>query len=126
MRRTFIDQAIDNAEKSSLKVASHGAVVIFRGKVVGNGTNKYCNPSVNKINTWSVHAEVDAINNALRKISYKDLTKSTLIVVRRLRENANYSEEYKSSICSDIGFSAPCKHCENYIIKHGLKRCYYS
>jgi len=122
----FIEQAIENAEKSSLQVASHGAVVIFRGKIVGNGTNKYCNPSLNRSNKWSVHAEVDAINNALRKISHEDLTKSTLIVVRRLKENAKYSDEYKSSVCSEIGYSAPCKNCANYIKKHGLKRCYYS
>ena len=126
MKRTFIEQAIVNAEKSSLRVASHGAIVIFRGKVVGHGTNKYCNPSVNKPNTWSVHAEVDAINNALRKISYEDLRKSTLIVVRKLKDQADYSENYKSSVCNEIGYSAPCKACTNYIIKHGMKRCYYS
>tara|TARA_E500000178_G_scaffold333139_1_gene367712 strand:- start:1643 stop:2023 length:381 start_codon:yes stop_codon:yes gene_type:complete len=126
MRRAFIDQAIVNAEKSSLRVASHGAVVVFRGKVVGNGTNKYCHPCVNKTNTWSVHAEVDAINNALRKISPEDLRKSTLIVVRRLKDNVKYCEDYQNNICSDIGLSAPCKNCANYILKWGLKKCYYS
>ena len=126
MRRTFIDEAIISAEKSPLKVATHGAVVVFRGKIVGRGHNKYCQPHVNKINTWSVHAEVDAINNALRKISPEDLRKSDLIVVRKLKKNAEYSEDYISPICEEIGFSAPCKHCSNFILRSGIRRCYYS
>ena len=85
MRRTFIDEAILTAEKSNLKVANHGAVVVYRGKIVGRGYNKYCVENKNKVNRWSVHAEVDAINNALRKISPDDLRKSSLIVVRKLK-----------------------------------------
>lgn len=131
MRRTFIDQAILIAEKSNLKVANHGAVVIYRGKVVGRGYNKYCVENKNKVNRWSIHAEVDAINNALRKISPDDLRKSTLIVVRKLKDgtqinNTQTLSKAENIMCEDIGFSAPCKHCANFIIKNGLKACYYS
>lgn len=118
MRNNFIEEAIMYAEMSKLKVANHGAIVIFRGKIVGRGYNKYCVENVNKINRWSIHAEVDAINNALRKISRDDLRKSTLIVVRKLKDNTQIDKE--------ITFSAPCKDCANFIIKNGLKRCYYS
>ena len=131
MRRTFIDQAIMSAEKSNLKIASHGAVVVYRGKVVGTGYNKYCIENKNKVNRWSVHAEVDAINNALRKISHDDLRKSTLIVVRKLKkgtqiQNKQTLTKSESLICEEIGYSAPCKHCANFILKNGLKTCYYS
>jgi deoxycytidylate deaminase len=131
MRRTFVDQAILSAEKSNLKVANHGAVVIYRGKVVGRGYNKYCVENKNKVNRWSIHAEVDAINNALRKISPDDLRKSTLIVVRKLKDgtqinNTQTLSKAENIMCEDIGFSAPCKHCANFIIKNGLKACYYS
>lgn len=127
MRQTYIDEAILSAEKSILKVANHGAVVIYRGKIVGRGYNKYCVENINKVNRWSVHAEVDAINNALRKISYEDLRKSTLIVVRKLKENSEYKENKNENIlCEEIGLSAPCRHCTNFILKHGIKRCYYS
>lgn len=145
MRKAYIEEAIENAEKSSLKIANHGAVVIYRGKVVGNGHNKYCVENVNKVNRWSVHAEVDAINDALRKISRENLKKSILIVVRKMKgneENTNYVEYTKKekhmdidfNICSEIstrvsekiGMSAPCKSCANYIRRSGIRTCYYS
>ena len=131
MRRPFIDQAIMSAEKSNLKIANHGAVVVYRGKVVGTGYNKYCIENKNKVNRWSVHAEVDAINNALRKISHDDLRKSTLIVVRKLKngtqiQNKQTLTKSESLMCEEIGYSAPCKHCANFILKNGLKTCYYS
>jgi deoxycytidylate deaminase len=138
MRQTFINEAILSAEKSTLKSANHGAVVVLRGKIVGRGYNKYCIENINKVNNWSVHAEVDAINNALRKISPEDLRKSTLIVVRKLKnlelkENINLNQKkqqkvtmMKSSYCEEVGLSAPCKHCANYIKRNGLKACYFS
>ena len=150
MRRDFIEEALLNAEKSTLKVANHGAIVVFRGKIVGHGYNKYCVKN-EKINKWSIHAEVDAINNALRKISLENLRKSTLIVVRRMKENKsnvngngygsnesnycyecdneNYLEnEYKINynFCDEIGLSEPCKNCNNYIKKFGIRTCFYS
>ena len=131
MRRTFIDEAILTAEKSNLKAANHGAVVVYRGKIVGRGYNKYCVENKNKVNRWSVHAEVDAINNALRKISADDLRKSTLIVIRKLKEGSQIHNKQtltksESLVCKEIGYSAPCKHCANFILKNGLRTCYYS
>ena len=164
MRRDYIEEALLNAEKSILKVANHGAIVVFRGKIVGHGYNKYCVKN-EKINKWSIHAEVDAINNALRKISLENLRKSTLIVVRRMKENKNnesngngngsngndgnenlntssngvnycyecdnenYLEnEHKINynFCDEIGLSEPCKNCNNYIKKFGIRTCFYS
>uniref|UniRef100_A0A6C0LD28 CMP/dCMP-type deaminase domain-containing protein n=1 Tax=viral metagenome TaxID=1070528 RepID=A0A6C0LD28_9ZZZZ len=131
MRRTFIDEAILSAEKSNLNVANHGAVVVYRGKIVGRGYNKYCVENKNKVNRWSVHAEVDAINNALRKISPDDLRKSSLIVVRKLKEgtqilNKQTLTKSESLVCEEIGYSAPCKNCTNFILRNGLRACYYS
>lgn len=119
MRRTFIEEAITSATKSEIWAQHHGAVVIYRGKIVGRGYNKYSVENVNNVNRFSVHAEVDAINNALRKISKEDLKKSTLIVVRKLKSSTNDKSK-------EMGLSAPCKHCANYIRKHGIKTCFYS
>lgn len=132
MRRTFIDEAISYAEKSEIWAQHHGAVVIFRGKVVGHGYNKYSVENINKVNRYSVHAEVDAINNALRKISQEDLKKSTLIVVRKLKSSSKMDEDShtisksNNNVCQEIGLSAPCKHCANFIRRSGIKTCFYS
>ena len=131
MRRTFIDEAILTANMSNLKVANHGAIVVYRGKIVGRGYNKYCVENINKVNRWSVHAEVDAINNALRKISSDDLRKSSLIVVRKLKEGSQiYNKQTltksESLVCDQIGYSEPCKFCANFIRRSGIRKCYYS
>lgn len=131
MRRTFVDEAILTAEMSNLKVANHGAVIVYRGKIVGRGYNKYCVENKNKVNRWSIHAEVDAINNALRKISRDDLTKSTLIVIRKLKDGSKIDDKKtltksENLIREEIGYSAPCKYCENFIKKNRIRTCYYS
>ena len=108
MKNFYINEAILSAEKSNMKVSNHGAIIIYRGKIVGRGYNKYISEK-NK-NNWSIHAEVDAINNALRKISHDDLRKSTLIVVRKLKDNSIIQDD-KTLTCSkykygNIGYSA--------------------
>ena len=113
MKQKLINEAILSAERSTLRVANHGAIVVLRGKVIGRGYNKYCVENVNKVNRWSIHAEVDAINNALRKVSSVDLRKSILIVVRK-------------KMNEEIGLSAPCQCCANYITRWGIKTCFYS
>ena len=113
MRRHFINEAILSAEKSLLFKANHGAIVIFRGKIVGRGFNKMCIEHKNKVNRWSIHAEVDAIQDALRKITKENLKKSIILVVRLRKEG-------------DTSLSAPCKDCANYIQQCGIKICYYS
>ena len=77
--------------------------------------------NVNSVNQFSIHAEVDAINNALRKISFKELKKCDLIVVRKMNKDND-----KNFLCQNIGLSAPCKFCSNFIKKCGIKACYYS
>mgnify|MGYP003686356263 CR=1 FL=1 len=113
MRKYYIDEAAEIAKKSTMKIATHGAVVIYRGKVVGRGYNKITVENVNKPNQFSVHAEVDAINNALRTISNENLRKSSLIVVRVNKENK-------------IVHSYPCECCRKFINFKGIKNAYYS
>jgi len=113
MRRVYIEEAILNAQKSTLNCSNHGAIVIYRGKIVGHGYNKQSVENLNRVNKWTIHAEVDAINNALRKISKDNLKQSTLIVVRLMKTG-------------EIGLSQPCKCCSEFIKKCGIKNVYYS
>lgn len=113
MRREYIEEAILNAEKSMLYKSNHGAIVIFRGKIVGRGYNKTCIEKKYGVSKWSIHAEVDAIQDALRKITLENLKKSILLVVRLRKEG-------------DISLSAPCSDCTKYIQRFKINTCYYS
>jgi tRNA(Arg) A34 adenosine deaminase TadA len=113
MKQIYINEAISNANKSSLQCSNHGAVVIYRGKIVGRGYNKQKTENINRINRWTIHAEVDAIQDALLNISKEDLKKSILVVVRVMKEG-------------HTGMSAPCSRCSKYIKRCGIPTCYYS
>lgn len=113
MAKYYTLEAAKLAEKSLVSVASHGALVIYRGKIVGRGYNKFCVPNVNRVNPWSIHAEVAAIHDALRKIPKEYLRKSTLLVVRVNNEGETLN-------------SYPCENCRNYINRMNIKTAYYS
>lgn len=104
-------EAILEAEKSTLKIANHGALVIIRNKIIARGHNKYSHtlsPS-----SFSMHAEVVAINNALTKVKREDLRQAKLVVIRLTKEGC-------------LSNSLPCKQCQDYINKFNIKTVYYS
>jgi deoxycytidylate deaminase len=106
-------EASKEAQKSLIPIASHGAVVIHRGKIIGRGFNKMCVPCVNRVNHYSIHAEVNAIQDALKKVDKNCLQKSSLVVVR-INKNGETLNSY------------PCKQCRDYISRIGIKTAYYS
>jgi len=112
MRRAFIDEALNQALNSEM-ASLHGAVIIHRGKIVGKGCNKYVFNSSNNKNTFSVHAEVCAIENALLKVPLCQVKKCDLVIIR-----VNKSGEIMNS--------QPCKKCQQYIKSIGLRTTYYS
>ena len=68
--QTFINLAINEAEKSSL-LMKHGCVVVKKGKIVGRGFNSSRTASKDKfINSCSCHAEMAA----LRQFYHTSLT----------------------------------------------------
>tara|TARA_B100000427_G_C15244487_1_gene479352 strand:+ start:139 stop:477 length:339 start_codon:yes stop_codon:yes gene_type:complete len=112
MRTDFIEEATRIAESSSVICASHGAVVIYRGKIIGRGCNKYCLRD-KKRKIFSIHAEVSAVQDALRRINLDELKKTKIIIVR-----INNDGEIKDSF--------PCEKCRKYLIDHGIRNIYYS
>jgi len=104
-------EAISEARRSSVKIANHGAIIILRNKIIARGHNKY---SVNLApSTYSIHAEVSAINNALMKVKKQDLRQAKLVVIRLTKEGC-------------LTNSFPCKQCQEYINKFNIKTIYYS
>lgn len=110
IRRLFFDEAYKQALKSDMNF-NHGSIVVYRGKIIGKGYNTYINS--NCYDKASLHAEVSAINDALKKISTEELKKCELIVIR-----VNNTGECLNS--------KPCCNCSKYINKFSIKRVFHS
>lgn len=110
IKRLFFEEAYFQALKSEMNF-NHGAVLIYRGRIIGKGHNTYNNSSYNEKS--SLHAEVSAIKDGLKKISQVELNKCELVIIRvnKLGECLN---------------SKPCCNCEKFINKHNIKKVFYS
>jgi tRNA(Arg) A34 adenosine deaminase TadA len=110
IKRLFLDEVYTQALKSEMNF-NHGAIVTHRGRIVGKGHNKYCNSNFNE--KTSLHAEVCAIKDALKKITEDDLKKCQLIVIRVNREGE----------CLN---SKPCCNCTRFINQFKIKKVFHS
>lgn len=104
---------------SKAKIA---AMIVYKGKIISIGVCQWkSHPFAVKYAKhpeaiW-LHAEVDAIFKAKRKLSETEFKKSTLIVVRT-KQNADGAPLY--------GIAKPCIGCEKCIIDHGIKNVIYT
>lgn len=98
------------------------AAVFYKGKVVSIGVNqhkthpfaaKYCRHP----EAIFLHAEVDAINKAKKKLTEQELKKATLVIVR-VKQDVNKKTEF--------GIAKPCNGCEKCIEAHGIKNVIYT
>lgn len=112
----FIKEAINLAKKSSLGW-KHGAIVVKDGKIIGRGTNYgYTSPLRGH---HSLHAEVDAIFNAVRNIkNKKKIIGAELYVVNWYKYTNNKTEILRCS--------KPCNNCKRVIEMYGISKVYYS
>lgn len=96
--------------------------VVYKGKIVSVGLSQYkTHPFQNeyKKNEHAVylHAEVDAINKAKKRLTQNELKKASIFVCRaRSDVKGNWS----------YGIAKPCSGCNKCIEDHGLKNIYYT
>lgn len=95
----------------------HAAAIYIGNKLVSIGVNQLKSHPLQAqfgINSDAIflHAEIDAIKNALKRVSLLDLQKATLYVVRT-----------KNGIAK---LSKPCGGCQRAIIHFGIKNVYWS
>ena len=112
IKRLFINEAYNQALKSDMNF-NHGAVLIYRGKIVGKGFNTYINSNYNCKQKISLHAEVSAINDALKKMHVSELKNCELIIIR-----INNSGMFVNS--------KPCCNCYAFINRLCIRKVYYS
>lgn len=96
----------------------HTSLVVYRNDIVGVGYNQLKTHPLQKQfgkNSESIflHAEIDAIRNALRRVSVEELTRCDLYVIRVDKNNL-------------LGNSKPCEGCQRAIIHFNLRNVYHS
>ena len=102
----FKDIAIQQSYKSAYKQRM-GAVVVYRGKIVGQGHNKVHGTGVMRLD--GLHAEIEALNHTTAQ--YRD---GSTIYVCRVNKRG------------DLMLAKPCTACEKKMRKIGVKYCWYS
>lgn len=97
------------------------AAVVHRGKIISYGFNQPRTHSLQQVfqknpEAIYLHAEIDAIKNAIRVSDYDTLKKSTVYVARS--KNVDGDDVY--------GNAKPCKGCEACLKFFNVKRVIYT
>lgn len=105
--------------RGRIKVASG---VVYRKHLIATGVNSYkSHPMMLEYgkNPKSIflHAEVDAIKNALRVVTQDQLTKCDLYVVRVKKDEGGHYVH---------GLAKPCEGCSRAIASFNLRNVYYT
>jgi len=113
--------AIENPGTRSRYKMSAG--IVYRRHLVATGVNSYkthplmASPGYNQDQIY-MHAEVDAIRNALRLISQDQLAKSAIYIVRVKRDRETHEYTY--------GLAKPCRGCSRMIASFGINSVWWS
>lgn len=110
--QTFLDKAASYAKNSNLN-HKHGCIIVYDKEIISTGYNK----KNNSLTNYSIHAEVDAINNLNKKYKNKRIMNNASLYVVRIRNGINDD-------C--LKMSKPCLNCAKKIMKLGIKNVYYS
>ena len=113
--------AADNVNDIGARLA---ACVTYKGKVVSFGLNQLKSHPFQLMygknkDSLFLHAEVDAIYRATKRLSTHELTKSTLYVARVKRASST-AQGFVN------GLARPCIGCARCIATFGLKRVVYT
>ena len=106
----FLDIAAQTAKFSTMQ-QKHGAVVVYKNKVIACGFN-YMTHYLNDNN--SIHAEVAAISQLLK--SRNILNECDIYVVRIASQKFN----------NCLKMSKPCEKCTKFINKYNIRKIFYS
>jgi len=107
-QKQYLNIAAKIASKSPVYTHKHGAIIVYKDKIISSGYNYY-------IKDFSMHAEVSAISKIKRK--YKSILNECDIYVVRIGPK---------SLDNPLKYSRPCPNCQYTIIKNNIKNAYYS
>ena len=107
-QKEYLSIAAKIAEKSPMYPHKHGAIIVYKEKIIASGYNYY-------MGDFSIHAEVAAISKIKKKQKHK-LRNCDIYVVRIGPKSFN----------NPLKYSKPCPNCQDTIIKNNIKNAYYS
>ncbi len=122
--RRVLDKLADLAEDSPpCGKARLAAAIVLQNKIISYGFNSYKTDPFQKRfakndDAICKHAEVDAIKNALRRISVDDLCNATLYIAR-----VKY-DQFKRN--RSFGLAKPCVGCQSAIDTFEIGRVVYT
>lgn len=122
IKQKLIDIAIENPGiRNRIKMA---ACIVYKNRAIAYGINSYkthplmMNSCYRKDQIF-LHAEIDAIKNALKKINTEQLHKCDLYVLRVKHPHKN-SKEYVTAMAK------PCPGCQQTIAAFGIQNILYT
>jgi deoxycytidylate deaminase len=107
-QKYYLHIAAKIAIKSPMFNHKHGAIIVYRDKIIGSGFNYY-------MSDFSIHAEVAAIASIHKKKRHI-LNECDIYIVRIA------PDRFKNT----LKYSRPCANCSNIIIKNNIKNAFYS
>lgn len=122
IKQKLIDIAIQNPGiRNRVKMA---AGIVYKNKLIATGVNSYKSHPMMltagyRTDQIFLHAETDAIKNALKKINTSTLEKCEIYIVRVKHPEKN-SKEYVTAMAK------PCAGCEKTIATFGISNVLYT
>jgi len=121
----YFNIASIDAKKSNMH-KNFGAVLVYNNKIIGIGHNHsidYYTRKHNYINKerkilQNIHAEHDAILDAIKKGNKSLISKSDIYISRILNDYDSYDEFIFQT-------SHPCENCMKLIQKYKIKKAFY-
>ena len=106
------------------------AAIVYRGRIISIGTNQdkthpFAAEYSRHPDAIYLHAETDAIFKAKKRLTARELSRSTLVIVRMKLEklpSKSKAVKYKQM----FGLSKPCPGCADCIGAHGIKTLIYT
>lgn len=120
----IFDRLFQKAQRvTAINSARIVAAVVLKNSIISYGINQrkshpFQAQYAKNSEAIYLHAEIDAIKNALRKISTDDLKKATLYICRAKRNNKTGRWEY--------GLAKPCLGCKTAISEFGISKVEFS
>jgi deoxycytidylate deaminase len=101
-----------------LHLPKMAAVLMYKRKVISIGLNQYrTHPMQKKYrrndHSLHLHAEIDALRNALRNFSKEELSSFKMYIARVRKDGLT-------------GLAAPCEGCKKALEDHGIKSIYWT